>query len=187
MTDKQNFSYNPLEHESEQNEQTPFWDIHKFFLLIGIICTIISVFLSHSIVGETNDKIDKIEEDINADSVEIDRLWQRQQELEMRSATSYLLGLVSSNNITHGYIDDTLRYFVISDEDKNNLTKMELVKKYTEIKKREIMDKIDMIYINTTMQQAKIVKLKKENDKINTISLFFQIVGLIFVLYRHDH
>lgn len=155
----------------------------RVFLWVGIILTVISIIITHSIVGKINNQINEYQILIAKSEKQIDLLWQRQQGIENRSAISYLLGIDKNNDVVQNFIDDTISYFDISDRDKLELNDLQIISKYTKIHQQKTINAIDDVYLEKESVARRLYDLQQQHELIQALALFLHVIGLVLVLY----
>lgn len=63
----------------------------RIMLILGIVFTVLSIFISYYAINNNQKKIDSLNSQISKDESSINQLWQRQQELEQRHSISIML------------------------------------------------------------------------------------------------
>ncbi|NRB11388.1 MAG: hypothetical protein HRU35_07275 [Rickettsiaceae bacterium] len=166
--------------------------MRKFLLILGIIFTALSVFITHFIGEKQHDKSIKLQQEINSAEKTIDLIWQQQQELERKFSVNTILILIindKNNNISKSAKDFILKYInkglydVDPLENLDNIPNIDNLYKNIEAKKQKVINSINNLYIEKLEKEAQIQNLKKKNDIIKSIAILLQIIGLVLVLY----
>lgn len=158
--------------------------LDKIFLWVGIAFTILSVLITHYFVEKRNTHIVEFQQTISAGEKRIDRLWQTQQQLEYRSAISYLLDASGQQSLAKDFIEDTNSYFSVDDEDANTLSDLEIISKYTKIHQNKSINDINETYIENKQLEDEMHALQAQKDMIKALALLLQVIGFVLVIYE---
>lgn len=94
----------------------------RTMLILGIIFTILSVFISYYVINKTQMQVDILRKEISMHEDKINSSWKQQQEIEQRHAISIILyalvidrGLDDlAHKVANNYLIDTMSYHNIS-------------------------------------------------------------------------
>lgn len=155
----------------------------RIFLWVGIALTVLSILITHSVVGKRSSQISEYLMLINESEKKIDRMWQRQQEIEHRGAISHLLSINKTEQSAQQFIENTLSYFSIDEVDMKSLSTLELIEKYTKLHQQKTIDAIDNIYIEKETISFRMHELEQQTELFKALALFLHVIGLVLVLY----
>ena len=160
-------------------------------LILGIVLTVLSIFISYYAINNNQEKIDSLNSQMHEDEGQINQLWQKQQELEQRHAISIMLYALVANKqkadparqAAESYVKDTLEYYEITN---NNNRYSQIIKSLPEKLKdaRSVtIDRINDLYADKIILETSIISMKKTNELYKVIGLLMQVIGLVLVLY----
>jgi len=162
----------------------------KMMLVVGIIFTILSVFISYYVINKAQVKVDALRVEISLHEDKINASWRKQQELEQRHAMSVMLyALVvdrSSGDPARiaacNYVDDTMSYHDIK-MDENTCSGVGFLSEKLKELQLQTIDDINDLYTEKLSLESAMIDLQKSSEIAQAVALLMQVIGLIFVLY----
>ncbi len=163
----------------------------RIMLLLGIVFTVLSIFISYYVINNNQEKINSLKSQISSDEDKINKFWNKQQELEQRHAISIILyALISDKKqsdpvriAADSYVADTMEYYGIThDVDQYNKSIKLLPEKLKAVRTKTI-DYINNLFANKLSLESSMRDMQKTNEIYKVIGLLMQIIGLVLVLY----
>lgn len=163
----------------------------RIMLILGIVFTVLSIFISYYAINNNQKKIDSLNSQISKDESSINQLWQRQQELEQRHSISIMLYALVVNKPTsdpvriaaENYVKDTVEYYDITSDISNYGQNIKALPGKLKDAKSVTIDRINDLYADKIILETSIISIQKTNDLYKVIGLIMQVIGLILVLY----
>lgn len=160
-------------------------------LILGIVFTVLSIFISYYAINNNQEKIDSLNSQISEDESNINQLWQKQQELEQRHAISIMLYALIANKqktdpvrvAAESYVKDTIEYYNITNNTGNYAQTIKSLPEKLKDAKSVTIDRINDLYADKIILETSIISMQKTNELYKVIGLLMQVVGLVLVLY----
>lgn len=162
--------------------------MHRFFIVIGIILTVISLFMSNYILRDIGSQIVNINKDIGKFEREIEVLWQEKSASEQHAGLSIILLLliqqaspeltISAKKEAMGYIHRALEQHALDLEHGNIIKLNNAIEQHN----TKLIDKINTLYGQKIEAEENLVILTDDSNLIQSWALFLYSLGLIFVL-----
>lgn len=163
----------------------------RAMLLLGIVFTVLSIFISYYVINNNQEKIDLLRSQISSDEDKINEFWRKQQELEQRHAISIILyALISDKNqldpiriAADSYVADTMDYYGITHNANQYDKSIQLLPEKLKTVRTRTIDYINDLFANKLNLESSMRDMQKTNEIYKVIGLLMQIIGLVLVLY----
>ena len=169
-------------------------------VVIGIAFNIVSAVITNYFIDVNNRKIHAIEDEVSSIELRIDSYWQTRQDIERKQEVFVLmLGLGGAPGVpreggnekvvyshVRGFLEDLTEEYGIDKRplDDDGLLSAQNVIEITERAKRQIIARIDDIYLNEIFLDKQKQPIASRNSTLMSLALFLQLVGLILVLAK---
>jgi len=162
----------------------------RMMLIIGIIFTILSVFISYYVINKAQSRVTGLRTEISEYDDKINFAWRQQQELEQRYAMSVILytlavdreALDPARQAACSYVSDTINYHNI-EMSNDTCSGIEFLSEKLKELQAQTIDNINDLYTKKVLLEAKMVSAQKDKEITQAIGVLLQVIGLILVLY----
>lgn len=158
--------------------------IKRFFylwtqIIIGVAMTLASAIITNYYIAKNNQQIALFNTKATAITSNIEEIWQNSLSLEQKKETALMLLITAPDNpISQDYASDILKLF---NAKSSELSYANIKNAFDNYKSANINQINDKFLIQKELEE-KISVLKQDNATLMNYALFFQIMGLIFVL-----
>jgi len=167
----------------------------KFFqpwvlVAIGVVMNIGSALIVHTFVERNMSRIDALLQQSSTVDGRIDTLWRNYRKLEQQQEYFTLL-LLSANpgaqlDAANTLISQAVQELIQRHDLKLSLETVQVDRLQGIIRpiQQGLLDNIDAIYLEKINIEKQRTQLAERNQRLNSIALFLQLLGLILVLAR---
>jgi hypothetical protein len=163
----------------------------RIMFLLGVIFTVLSIFISYYVINKNQGKIDNIRTQISVHENGINQLWKKQQDLEQRHATSLILyALVVDRDkkdpvrvVADSYVAETMEYYDVVNTIEADDNPIKLVPKKLKQIQSKTIDNINDLFAEKLILGSSMMDMQKTNEIYKVIGLLMQVIGLVLVLY----
>jgi len=158
--------------------------------ILGIVLTVLSIFISFYAVNNNQEKINSLKSQISHNEDKIDQFWRKQQELEQRHAISIILYALAANKskedpvrvAVDSYVADTLEYYDLIQQHNYNAS-IKLLPQKLKDERSKTIDYINDLFAHKLTLSSSTKNMHKINEIYKIIGLLMHIAGLVLVLY----
>ena len=172
--------------------------MHKFLkpwllVSIGVIMNILSALIVHTLVEHNMNQMDKLMRQSQTVDLRIDGLWENYRGLERQQAyfTTLLLSanvgsqLNSAHELIRADLDELIEQHGLERKliDRQTVSLQALRDVHATVR-RKLLATIDEIYLERINVERERQSIAASNERLSSIALFLQLLGLILVLAR---
>lgn len=162
-------------------------------VMTGIVFNIFSAVITHYFIGQNNDQINRLEQQINQYDTLIESQWRTKTEIDRQQEFLLLLlnqGETQASSDIHGFIDERLSRLRESYQldtpplQVDQFSRFNNIIHLSKLSAQKIIDSINNTYLEKIEIQEKQTPIETHNARLYSIAIFLQVSGLILVLAR---
>ena len=160
---------------------------------VGVIMNILSALIVHTLVERNMNRMDVLMRQSNSVDLRIDTLWENYRRLERQQAyfTTLLLSanpgpqLDSAHELVLTALNELIERHTLKHESiDTEKVSLAQVQDIHAIVQRGLLESIDEIYLERIDVERRRQNIAENNERLRSIALFLQLLGLILVLAR---
>lgn len=169
-----------------------------FFILVGVIMTVVSAFFTNYVIAENDTEIQDLQQEVQQIDLTIDSMWANANRFESNGNTAVLITLLASlgkaENLDKEHVSQCIRKVIsrgsrgiFDDTDihlNGNGEFVDTLLQTVNQQRYETIDTINDLYFDRIELEQEISAINHDNLQYKNIALFLQIMGLIFVLAK---